>query len=114
VPRLTVVVRKAYGGAFITMNSKDLGADVVFAWPQAEIGVMGAAHAVELVYRRELALAVDRGTAAEALIRRYEATHIAAAAAAREGVVDEVIEPDDTRASLSWALDLTDQGVGVR
>ncbi len=54
VPRLTVVLRKAYGGAFITMNSKDLGADLVFAWPTAEIGVMGAQSATGIIHRREL------------------------------------------------------------
>ena len=57
VPRVTVVLRKAFGGAYITMNSKDLGADYVFAWPQAEIGVMAAASAVGLIHRRELAAA---------------------------------------------------------
>ena len=59
VPRVTVILRKAFGGAFITMNSKDLGADYVFAWPQAEIGVMGAKPAVGIIHRRELAAADD-------------------------------------------------------
>ena len=61
MPRLTVVLRKAYGGAFITMNSKDLGADLVFAWPGAEIGIMGAEPAVGIIHRRELAAAADPG-----------------------------------------------------
>ncbi len=56
---MTVILRKAFGGAFITMNSKDLGADYVFAWPQAEIGVMGAKPAVGIIHRRELAAAED-------------------------------------------------------
>ena len=59
VPRVTLIVRKAFGGAFITMNSKDLGADYVFAWPEAEIGVMGASPAVGVIHRRELAAADD-------------------------------------------------------
>ena len=59
VPRVTLILRKAFGGAFITMNSKDLGADYVFAWPQAEIGVMGAKPAVGIIHRRELAAAED-------------------------------------------------------
>ena len=71
VPRVTVIVRKAFGGAFITMNSKDLGADYVFAWPQAEIGVMGAKPAVGIIHRRELAAADDPAAAREALAQRY-------------------------------------------
>ena len=64
VPRITVILRKAFGGAFIAMNSKDLGADYVFAWPGAEIGVMGARPAVGVIHRRELAVAAGpRGRA---------------------------------------------------
>ena len=70
VPKVTVVLRKAYGGAFITMNSKDLGADFVFAWPQAEIGVMGARPAVGIIHRRELAAADDTEASRAAARRR--------------------------------------------
>ena len=74
MPRVTVILRKAFGGAFITMNSKDLGADYVFAWPPAEIGVMGAKPAVGVIHRRELAAAEDpeaeRDRLAEQLRRR--------------------------------------------
>ena len=102
VPRLTVVLRKAYGGAVITMNSKDLGADLVFAWPGAEIGIMAAGQAVGIVHRRQLAEAgadlLDQLTAA------YRAEHLTAAAAAASGFVDEVIDPLETRDRLAWAL----------
>lgn len=104
VPRITLIVRKAFGGAFITMNSKDLGADYVFAWPQAEIGVMGAKPAVGIIHRRELAAADDPGAAREALARRYAESHLRPQVAAAAGYVDELIEPDQTRARVAWAL----------
>ena len=102
VPKLTVILRKAYGGAAITMNSRDLGADVVFAWPGAEIGIMSAGQAVNFVHRRELAEAPGER---DRLAESYAAEHLTADAAAASGFVDEVIEPGDTRACLSWALD---------
>jgi acetyl-CoA carboxylase carboxyltransferase component len=108
VPRLTVVLRKAYGGAYITMNSKDLGADMTFAWPSAEIGVMGAGQAVGVLHRRELAVAHDAAGERARLASLYAAEHLPAAVAAREGYVDEIIEPDETRARLGWALDMLD------
>lgn len=101
VPKLTVVMRKAYGGAAITMNSRDLGADVVFAWPDAEIGIMAAGQAVNFVHRREIA---DGTGDRDQLADSYAAEHLTAEAAAASGFVDEVIEPADTRASLAWAL----------
>jgi acetyl-CoA carboxylase carboxyltransferase component len=107
VPKLTVVLRKAYGGAYITMNSKDLGADMVFAWPGAELGVMGARSAVGIVNRRELALSDDPTAARDALEAEYAEQHLSAATAARDGFVDEVIEPSETRSRLIWALAAT-------
>jgi acetyl-CoA carboxylase carboxyltransferase component len=105
VPRLTVVLRKAYGGAVITMNSKDLGADVVFAWPGAEIGIMAANQAVGIVHRRRLREAAgDPDELGAKLAAAYAEEHLTAPAAAASGFVDEVIEPGDTRASLAWAL----------
>ena len=71
VPRVTVILRKAFGGAFITMNSKDLGADYVFAWPQAEIGVMGAKPAVGIIHRRELAAARTPTRRVRSSLSRY-------------------------------------------
>jgi acetyl-CoA carboxylase carboxyltransferase component len=104
VPRLTVVLRKAYGGAFITMNSKDLGADLVFAWPDAEIGVMGAAAATGIVHRRDWQNAIDPVAEREALASAYASEHLGAESAAASGIVDEVIEPRQTRARLIWGL----------
>src|SRR5947209_11007800 len=96
VTRGTVVLRKAFGGAFITMNSKDLGADYVFAWPQAEIGVMGAGPAVGIIHRRDLAAADDPEAARDRLSSHYEETHLRPHVAAREGFIDELIAPGDT------------------
>jgi acetyl-CoA carboxylase carboxyltransferase component len=104
VPRVTVILRKAFGGAFITMNSKDLGADYVFAWPQAEIGVMGAKPAVGIIHRRELAAADDPELAREELAQRYAEDHLRPDVAAAGGFVDELIEPIETRARIAWAL----------
>jgi len=104
VPRLTVVLRKAYGGAYITMNSKDLGADFTFAWPSAEIGVMAARQAVGIINRRELAAEADSDSARDRLADVYTDQHLRAQVAARDGFIDEVIEPADTRARLAWGL----------
>ena len=104
VPRVTVVLRKAFGGAFITMNSKDLGADYVFAWPQAEIGVMGAKPAVGIIHRRELAAADDPELARELLAERYASTHLRPQVAAGAGFIDELIAPQATRGRVAWAL----------
>jgi acetyl-CoA carboxylase carboxyltransferase component len=103
VPRLTVVLRKAYGGAVITMNSKELGADMVFAWPGAEIGIMAASQAVGIAERRRLAAAQDPELHAS-LAAAYAAEHLTAQAAAASGFVDEVIEPAETHDRLAWAL----------
>jgi len=104
VPRVTVILRKAFGGAFITMNSKDLGADYVFAWPQAQIGVMGAKPAVSIIHRREIAAADDPAAAHERLTDEYAHSQLDPHVAAQAGYVDELIEPADTRARVSWAL----------
>jgi methylmalonyl-CoA decarboxylase subunit alpha len=102
VPKLTVVLRKAYGGAAITMNSRQLGADVVFAWPGAEIGIMAAQQAIEIVHRRELE--ADRSLG-EGLASAYGARHLSASAAAASGFVDEVIAPEQTQERLARALE---------
>jgi acetyl-CoA carboxylase carboxyltransferase component len=104
VPRLTVVLRKAYGGAYITMNSKDLGAHLTFAWPQAELGVMAAKQAVGIIHRRESAEARER------LTEMYADEHLGADVAARNGFIDELIAPCDTRARLAWGLSTLVQG----
>jgi acetyl-CoA carboxylase carboxyltransferase component len=103
VPKLTVVLRKAYGGAVITMNSRDLGADMVFAWPEAEIGIMAARQAIGIVNRREL----EAGTHdPDELADRYAQAHLGPEQAAASGFVDEVIESTDTRDRLRWALEV--------
>jgi acetyl-CoA carboxylase carboxyltransferase component len=104
VARVTLITRKAFGGAFITMNSKDLGADYVFAWPQAQIGVMGARPAVGIIHRRELAAAADPDMARDRLAAQYAESQLQAEIAARTGYVDELVTPDNTRARLAWAL----------
>ena len=109
VPKLTVVLRKAYGGAFITMNSRDLGADLVFAWPEAEIGIMAARQAVGIVHRRRLVDDHD-GSCATSSPTAYAEEHLTAGSAAARGFVDEVIEPADTRARLVWALSSLEGG----
>jgi acetyl-CoA carboxylase carboxyltransferase component len=103
VPRVTLILRKAFGGAFITMNSKDLGADYVFAWPGAEVGVMGAKPAVGIIHRRELAAAEDREAVREQLTQRY-ASSLRPEVAASSGHIDELIEPSETRERLAWAF----------
>jgi acetyl-CoA carboxylase carboxyltransferase component len=104
VPRVTVVLRKAYGGAAIAMNSKQLGADYVLAWPTAEIGVMAAQQAVEIIHRREIAAAADPASAAADLADRYAAEQLSLSAAVSEGFVDEVISPEETRHRVIAAL----------
>ena len=104
VPRLTVVLRKAFGGAFIAMNARDLGADYVFAWPQAQIGVMGAQQAVSLVNRRAIAAAADPEAEKAQLAAAYADEHLGAHTAAAEGFVDELVDPADTRDRLIDAL----------
>jgi acetyl-CoA carboxylase carboxyltransferase component len=104
VPRMTVVLRKAYGGAYITMNSKDLGASPVLAWRGAEIGIMGPHAAVGILHRRRVAADPAQAELADQLAREYAAEHIAAPNALRLGLVDAVIEPRATRARLAAAL----------
>jgi acetyl-CoA carboxylase carboxyltransferase component len=104
VPKLTVVLRKAYGGAFIAMNSRGLGADLVLAWPNAELGIMTARAAVGIVHRRELAAADDVDAELARLTDVYAGEHLRASAAAAAGHVDEIVEPGETRARLAWSL----------
>ncbi|WP_035129258.1 acyl-CoA carboxylase subunit beta [Conexibacter woesei] len=100
VPRVTVTLRQAYGGAHIVMNSRDLGATLTLAWPEARIGVMGARQAVELVRRREIAAGAD----AVALADAYEAEHLPVRVAAAAGFVDEVVAPSETRDRIAHVL----------
>jgi acetyl-CoA carboxylase carboxyltransferase component len=113
VPKLTVVLRKSYGGAYITMNSRDLGADLVLAWPDAELGIMSARAAVSITARRELNAAEDPERELHRLAIEYADEHLAAEAAAAAGFVDEIVAPADTRPRLAWALEALCSGAGA-
>jgi propionyl-CoA carboxylase beta chain len=104
VPKVTVIIRKAYGGAYDVMGSKHLGADVNLAWPTAQIAVMGAQGAVNILYRRELAKVDDPDGRRAELITEYEDTLANPYVAAERGYVDLVIEPAQTRVSIVRAL----------
>ncbi|GAA1008920.1 methylmalonyl-CoA carboxyltransferase [Acrocarpospora pleiomorpha] len=104
VPLVTVITRKAYGGAYDVMGSKHLGADVNLAWPTAQIAVMGAQGAVNILYRRELAAADNPDAARAGYITEYEDTLANPYLAAERGYVDAVIRPSDTRAQVVRAL----------
>ena len=104
VAKLTVVLRKSYGGAYITMNSRDLGADLVLAWPQAELGIMSARAAVGFVHRRELRDSDDPEALRERLADAYADEHLRAESAAEAGFVDEIVEPPETRERIAAAL----------
>ncbi len=106
VPRVTVITRKAYGGAYLVMNARGIRADVVYAWPSAEIAVMGAQGAVNVVFRRELADADDQEARRSELIDDYERRFNNPYRAAELGLVDDVIEPRETRIRLIRALDM--------
>ena len=106
MPRVSVITRKAYGGAYVVMNSKSIGADFAFAWPSSEIAVMGAAGAVEIVHRRELAAAEDPAALRHQLIDEYTERYSSPFIAAERGFIDDVIDPAETRAVLSRSLNL--------
>ncbi len=104
VPRMTVITRKAYGGAYLVMNSKHLRADVSFAWPTAEIAVMGAEGAVNIVFKKEIEQADDSAGRKAELITEYREKFSTPYAAAERGFIDDVIEPAETRPRLIKAL----------
>jgi len=103
-PKITVILRKAYGGAYIAMCSKDLGADRVLAWPTAEVAVMGAEGAAEIVFRKEIDGAEDKNAKRQELIGLYRDAFANPYVAAGRRLVDDVIEPSQTRRSLAQAL----------
>jgi propionyl-CoA carboxylase beta chain len=104
VPKLTVITRKAYGGAYCVMSSKHIRTDANFAWPSAEIAVMGAEGAVNILYKRELDAAADIAAARAAKIAEYREKFANPYVAAQRGFIDQVIEPRQTRAKLIAAL----------
>lgn len=106
VPKVTVVLRKSYGGAYLAMCSKDLGADRVFAWPTAEIAVMGAEGAVNVVFRKDIEAAEDKEAKRAELIQLYKDTFSTPFMAASRGLVDDIIDPADTRREIALALEV--------
>jgi propionyl-CoA carboxylase beta chain len=104
VPKVTVITRKAYGGAYDVMGSKHLGADLNFAWPTAQIAVMGAQGAVNILHRTALSTAEDPAALRADLITEYEDTLANPYVAAERGYVDAVIQPSQTRAQIVRAL----------
>ncbi|MCS6818631.1 MAG: acyl-CoA carboxylase subunit beta [Chitinophagales bacterium] len=104
VPKVTVIVRKAYGGAYDVMNSKHIGADMNYAWPQAEIAVMGAKGAAEIIFKKEIAAAPDPQAKLAELEKHYRETFANPYKAAARGFIDEVIEPAQTRKKLIAAF----------
>jgi acetyl-CoA carboxylase carboxyltransferase component len=106
VPRICIITRKAYGGAYVVMNSKSIGADLAFAWPTAELAVMGSAGAVEIVHRRDLTESDDPDTLRTELIDDYEERYATPYIAAERGFIDDVIDPAQTRRVLSRSLDM--------
>ncbi|MCB5229062.1 MAG: methylmalonyl-CoA carboxyltransferase [Candidatus Cloacimonetes bacterium] len=106
VPKLTVVTRKDYGGSYIAMSSRHLGADMVFAWPTAEIAVMGAQGAANIIFRKEIAAAEDPNAKRAELIANYEQEFNNPYVAASRGYIDAVIRPSETRMRLIDALEI--------
>ncbi len=106
VPKITVVIRKAYGGSYLAMCNKDLGADAAFAWPSAEIAVMGAEGAANVIFRREIKAAADPAATRAEKIEEYSDAFNTPYVAAARGQVDDVIDPADTRRKIAAALEM--------
>lgn len=104
VPKITVIMRKAYGGAYLAMCSQDMGADRVFAWPSAEIAVMGAEGAVNILYRKEISEAEDKRAKAQELAAEYRAEFASPYLSAGKLFVDDIIQPRQTRSAIALTL----------
>jgi len=104
VPKLTVILRKAYGGAYLAMCSRDMGADIVYAWPTAEIAVMGAEGAVKILFKREINAAGDPAAREQELAAEYREKFASPYEAAGKAMIADVIEPAQTRGVLAMAL----------
>ena len=105
VPKITMITRKAYGGAYLAMCAKDLGADMVFAWPTAEIAVMGAEGAANIIHRKEISEAADQKAKLQEKIEEYRSLFYTPYIAAARGLVDEVITPSESRTKIINALE---------
>ncbi|MGH1143298.1 acyl-CoA carboxylase subunit beta [Bacillus pseudomycoides] len=106
VPKITVILRKAYGGAYVAMNSKAIGADIVFAWPNAEIAVMGPQGAVNIIFSKDIQTSSTPEITRQELINEYREKFANPYIAAQNGLVDDVIDPRETRIKLIQALDM--------
>ncbi len=106
VPKITVILRKAFGGAYVALNSKAIGADVVYAWPNAEIAVMGAEGAANIIFAREIENSENPAETRQAKIQEYRERFANPYVAASRGMVDDVIDPRETRKKLREALDM--------
>jgi propionyl-CoA carboxylase beta chain len=106
VPKITVITRKAYGGAYDVMSSKHVRGDINYAWPSAEIAVMGADGAVNILFKDEIEAAEDPAARRQELIAYYQEKFANPFEAASRGYIDEIIEPRDTRAKLIRALEM--------
>jgi propionyl-CoA carboxylase beta chain len=106
VPMITVITRKGYGGAYVVMGSKHVRGDISYAWPGAEIAVMGPEGAVNIVFRREIAAAEDPAVRREQVLHQYRQKFANPYVAAGRGYVDDVIEPHETRPRLIDALEM--------
>ncbi|SDM91311.1 propionyl-CoA carboxylase beta chain [Psychrobacillus sp. OK028] len=106
VPKITVILRKAYGGAYVALNSKSIGADVVFAWPNAEIAVMGPNGAANIIFAREIAQSDDPEAVRAEKIEEYREKFANPYVAASMGMVDDVIDPRETRIKLIQSLEM--------
>jgi acetyl-CoA carboxylase carboxyltransferase component len=106
VPRIQIITRKAYGGAYVVMNSKSIGADLAFAWPTAELAVMGSSGAVEILNRRDLVTAEDPVARRAELIDEYQERFANPYIAAERGIIDDVIDPANTRRVLARSLEM--------
>jgi propionyl-CoA carboxylase beta chain len=113
VPKITVITRKAYGGAYDVMNSKHIGADLNFAWPAAEIAVMGAKGAAEIIFKKEISEAADKDAKWKEKENEYLETFANPYKAAARGFVDEVIKPEETRMKLIRAYKMLENKVKV-
>ncbi len=106
VPKITIITRKAYGGAYDVMSSKHIRGDISYAWPSAEIAVMGPEGAVNIIFRNQLAAAEDSETERVRLVEEYRTKFANPYVAAARGYVDDVIEPHETRSRLIEALQM--------
>ncbi len=114
VPKITVIIRKAYGGGYIAMNSRHLGADFMFSWPTAEIAVMGPEGAANIIFRKEIMEAEDQEAMRQEKVAEYKEKFANPYVAAAKGYIDSVIEPSETRSLLLHALEVSKDKVDKR